>query len=366
MLASFDVQTNSSRIAATQAEVTAGEPLVLIVDKRYAGYRLDVFLATSLSPAISRSRVARVIRAGLVKLNGAPGRAAATVRAGDRVEISLPKAPAVERTSWQGELPEVEELYVDDDVIVVNKPPGLAVHPAPNYPYPSLVDVLMARHPELATMVEEDGMVRPGIVHRLDKDTSGVMVVARTAYARASLARQFKERTTSKVYLAVVSGRVSRQEQTIARALGRHPVDRVRMSVRSNRLRPAVSRVTVLERFELRSNASMPQHATLVRVVPETGRTHQIRVHLASIGHPCLGDALYGGLKPAKVLTECPFTRQALHSLALSFNHPRTDERMRFVAPLPDDFIRFFELCGLAVDDARIKLWQCDGAIDGL
>src|SRR5260370_19898645 len=203
--------------------------------------------------------------------------------------------------------------------MVPKKAAGMTVHPAPGHPHSTLVDALMARFPARATMVEPDGVARPGIVHRLDKETSGVMVVARTAFARTALSSQFKERTIRKIYVAVVRGRVARDRQEIARALGRHPTERKRMSVRSRNPREAISHATVLHRLD-----DPVASATLVRVRPETGRTHQIRVHLATIGHPCLGDPLYGG---AKGRDESGFARDAVHAVDLPSGHPRTGGR---------------------------------------
>ncbi len=234
-----------------------------------------------------------------MRLNGAPARAADAVRAGDTVEIQNPSAMAGAAASPDQtdtaanappDAPAIEVLYADDEIVVVNKPAGMTVHPAPGHPGGTLVDALLARFPEMAAMAEPGGVMRPGIVHRLDKDTSGVMVVARTPFARMELARQFKERTVSKIYLAVVRGLVGRERFSIARPVGRHPVERKRMSVNSRHGREAVSEVCVLARMP-----AAGADATLVGVRPLTGRTHQIRVHLASIGHPCLGDPLYGG-----------------------------------------------------------------------
>src|SRR6266851_5790739 len=206
--------------------------------------RLDQFVAANLAPEYSRSQVARMIKAGLVTLNGGVARASAALRRGDRVEIKPPPAPAV--APVPAPAPEIEVLFADSELIVVNKPARMTVHPAPGHPHSTLVDALMARFPDLATMVEPDGVVRPGIVHRLDKETSGVMVVARTPFARTALSRQFKERTVRKIYVAVVRGRVARDRQEIARALGRHPTERKRMSVRSRNPREAISHATVL------------------------------------------------------------------------------------------------------------------------
>jgi 23S rRNA pseudouridine1911/1915/1917 synthase len=325
--------------------------------------RLDVFVAAELGVEFSRSQAARMIRAGLVRLNGAPARAADAVRAGDRIEIESPAAMAVAAPS-PGETyaPAIEVLYADDEIVVVNKPPGMTVHPAPGHPGGTLVDAMLARFPEMVAMAEPGGVMRPGIVHRLDKDTSGVMVVARTPFARMDLARQFKERTVSKIYLAVVRGVIGRERFSITRPVGRHPVERKRMSVNSRHGREALSEVRVLARMPAAGAG-----VTLVGVRPLTGRTHQIRVHLASIGHPCLGDPLYGGrqskgqIKESKAATladaTSSFTRQALHALALRLGHPRTRALLEFVAPPPDDFAGFLIARGVAAERAELERW---------
>ena len=300
--------------------------------------RLDVFISSRLAPEYSRSQVARMIKAGLVTVNGAAARASSGVRTGDRVEVAPPPASAEldELYYKKSGAPEISVIFADDEIIVVNKPAGMTVHPAPGHPDGTLVDGLLARFPELATMAEPDGVLRPGIVHRLDKDTSGVMVVARTPFARTSLSRQFKDRSVRKIYLALVKGLVARDRITIERPVGRHPIERKKMSVRSHMPRDAISNVTVLRRFAPTNELEIG--ASLVRVKPETGRMHQIRVHLASIGHPCLGDRVYGGAKSGDA---GHFTRQALHALALSIAHPRSRELLEFLAPLPDDFAAF-------------------------
>jgi len=321
---------------------------MLTVDLVSGRTRLDVFVAAELGAEFSRSQAARMIKAGLVRLNGAPARAADAVRVGDRVEIQSPSAISAAATSPEpADAPAIEVLYADDEIVVVDKPAGMTVHPAPGHTSGTLVNALLARFPEMAAMAEPGGVMRPGIVHRLDKDTSGVMVVARTPFARMELARQFKDRTVSKVYLAVVRGLVGRERFSIARPVGRHPVERKRMSVNSRHGREAVSEVCVLARMPA-ANAD----ATLVGVRPLTGRTHQIRVHLASIGHPCLGDPIYGGRQ-----LKDSFDRQALHALALRIRHPRTAAAREFVAPPPDDFAGFLTARGVATTRAALKRW---------
>ena len=318
-------------------------PRELVAGAGDARVRLDQFVAAALAPEGSRAQAARMIKAGAVTVNGAPSRAAAPLRPGDRVAIAPVAAPtpAPSRAA-----PPLEVIFADADIIVVNKAAGVAVHPAPGHPDGTLVDALLARFSDLAALADPDGVRRPGIVHRLDMDTSGVMVVARTLAARAELARQFKDRAVRKTYLAIVRGIVARDRFTVARPLGRHPTERKRMSVRSRKPRAAVSQVAVLERF-----ASAAAPATLVRVRPETGRTHQIRVHLAASGHPCLGDGLYGGAAADG------FARQALHALALEIAHPRDGARRQFVAPPPADMLEFFAARGLLMAPETVRRW---------
>ncbi|WP_425157618.1 RluA family pseudouridine synthase [Candidatus Binatus sp.] len=314
--------------------------------------RLDVFVSMRLAPEYSRSQVARMIKAGLVTVNRAAARASSGVRTGDRIEVAAIPAGELDPSSYkEGDAPEISVIFDDEEIIVVNKPAGMTVHPAPGHPNGTLVDALLARFPELAAMAEPDGVLRPGIVHRLDKDTSGVMVVARTPFSRTALSRQFKDRTVKKTYLAIVKGKVARDRVTIERPVGRHPIERKRMSVRSNAPRDAVSHITVLGRFNP-ADADDPG-TSLVRVNPDTGRMHQIRVHLASIGHPCLGDPLYGGKAAAGGF----FNRQALHALALSLTHPRSGKRLEFVAPPPIDFVEFLATKLFSSDARELRRW---------
>jgi 23S rRNA pseudouridine1911/1915/1917 synthase len=320
-------------------------PTTITAAAEHDRMRLDVFVSMRLTPDYSRSQVARTIKAGLVTVNAAHARASSAIRTGDRIDVAAPPAGDLHDPSklQEGDAPQIPMIFADDEMIVVNKPAGMTVHPAPGHPAGTLVDALLARFPELSAMAEPDGVLRPGIVHRLDKDTSGVMVVARTPFSRTALSRQFKDRDVRKTYLAIVKGKVTRDRMTIERPVGRHPVERKRMSIRSYAPRDAVSHVKVIMRFD---------DASLVQVKPDTGRMHQIRVHLASIGHPCLGDPLYGD-KSADGF----FHRQALHALALSITHPRTAERLEFIAPLPIDFVEYLTLRSFTADAGDLRRW---------
>jgi 23S rRNA pseudouridine1911/1915/1917 synthase len=269
-------------------------------------------------PSLSRSRIARLAGEGRVRVDGRPRKPAFRLRSGQAVEVAVPPpAPS-------GVLPEPIPLDIvleDEDLLVVNKPAGLTVHPAPGHPSGTLVNALISAVRDLAGI---GGTLRPGIVHRLDKDTSGLLVVAKTDAAHRALAEEFKAHTAERTYLAVVRGRVRRTSGTIAAPLGRHPVRRTRIAV-VPRGRSAVTHYTVLERF---------RDATLVACRLETGRTHQIRVHLAHAGHPLIGDPVYGRARAPEI------ARQALHAARLEFTHPRTGRRVACTAPLPDDMAR--------------------------
>ena len=294
-----------------------------------------------------------MIKAGLVTVNGIAVRASSAIRPGDRIEIAPPNQeqltalPQTEAANdAAGEY--VEVLFSDDELLAVNKPAGLTVHPSPGHPGSTLVDILTRRFPELAATAEPDGFMRAGIVHRLDKETSGVIVVAKTPFARMALSQQFKERSVSKAYVAIVRGIVARDRFTVDRPLGRHPTERKRMSIRSRKPRQASTDFLVLHRFTATATP-----ATLLRAQPQTGRTHQIRVHLAAVGHPCLGDALYGG----RSWPGWARGGQALHALALTIRHPRRGERREFVAPLPDDLAQFLTAGGLVMGTGTLRQW---------
>jgi 23S rRNA pseudouridine1911/1915/1917 synthase len=301
--------------------VTEGRRLDLIVPESAAGVRLDRFLAES--PGVgTRSQAKRLIDAGRVTVDDAPRKSAYALAAGARVAVVLdvPLPTTIEPE----DLPLVV-LYEDAHLLAIDKPPGMVVHPAPGARRGTLVNALAHRLGMLAGVGPAD---RPGIVHRLDRDTSGVLLVARTAAALEALARQFRERSVQKRYLAVVRGRVARAAGTIDQPIGRHPRERKRMSVHGTRARTAVTRWEVVERFA---------DATLVRVRPETGRTHQIRVHLAAMGHPVLGDKVYGRRRAARAPAPQDCARQALHAEELRFTHPVSGEAVVVRAVLPND-----------------------------
>ena len=303
-------------------------PFHLPVGLSDAGRRLDVFLARRL-PGCSRSFAAQLIAAGAVEVDGRQRKPGHCLKVGEMVTGSVP-AP---RPS--GFLPEpipLDILYEDEHLVVVNKPAGLVVHPAPGHYSGTLVNALLYHCPDLAGIGAE---LRPGIVHRLDKDTSGVLVVAKNGAALERLAAQFKARTVRKDYLALVHGCPATAAGAIRLSIGRHPVDRKRMSTRSRSPRQAETDWCVERRFAA---------FTLLRVNLRTGRTHQIRVHCAAIHHPIVGDPVYAHRRPAPALLKDPLRallsgvrRQMLHAWRLEFAHPLTGERRQFESPLPAD-----------------------------
>jgi 23S rRNA pseudouridine1911/1915/1917 synthase len=309
--------------------------------------RLDIYLAAELAPEYSRSQILKAIKAGFVTMNQRPARASEPIRAGDRIEFLIP-APAPPLMP-AAPAPTVDVLYHDADLIFVNKPPGMAVHPSAGHPHSTLVDALVARFPDLASVVELDGTWRAGIVHRLDKDTSGVMVVARNSVARSALSAQFKHRSVEKIYLALGLGHPVRDRMTIDQPIGRHQSERKRMSVRSRSGRQAISEVRVIQRCHLGLADRSRIAVSLLAVAPRTGRTHQIRVHLSAAGHPCLGDPLYGRQDRDRL----PIRRQALHAFYLAISHPRTGNRIGIVAPVAPDFEQLLRSCGIGLERIR-------------
>jgi 23S rRNA pseudouridine1911/1915/1917 synthase len=278
--------------------------------------RLDLLLVKAL-PEFSRSRIQQLIRAGLVRLHGATTRPHQLVQTGDQIELTNPPA---EETENRPEPIPLEILFEDDDLIVINKPAGLTVHPGAGHREHTLVNALLHHCPTLSGI---GGKERPGIVHRLDKETSGCLVAAKNDMAHRHLSEQFAERTVDKIYLALVAGKLWKQTGVIEERIGRHPVHRQRMSVSSLRGRAARTEYRVLRSSD---------RASLLECRLHSGRTHQIRVHLHHLGHPVLGDKVYAP-RFAK-----NFPRQMLHAWKLGFGHPRSGEWKHFEAPLPGDF----------------------------
>jgi len=287
------------------------------------GQRLDRFLVAVLGDH-SRSQIQKLIADGHVRVAARDARANLAVRAGDRIVVDLPPAAPA---SVQAEEVPLEILHQDADVVVVNKPPGMVVHPAAGHASGTLVNALLHHIPDLSGI---GGEVRPGLVHRLDRGTSGVMVVAKNDAAHQELSRQFHDREVEKEYIALVWG-VVQAGRRIDAAIGRDPVHRQKMSARSRHAREAVTRIT---------RAFHMPGLTLCQVAIHTGRTHQIRVHLSAIGHPIVGDSLYGGVHrrvPGDIRAVTHLQRPFLHAARLVFTHPRDGRRMEFTVDLPAD-----------------------------
>lgn len=289
------------------------------VNESDSGQRLDQWLQQQQADT-SRARIQQWIRDGHVLVNGSPQKPRYAIRGGDRVTVS-PPAPAPVEVEPE-EIP-LDILFEDGDLVVLNKPAGLVVHPAPGHHSGTLVNALLHHCHDLAGI---GGELRPGIVHRLDKDTSGVMVVAKNESAMQLLTQSFKARSVRKHYQALVRGSVTPASGRIEGLIGRDPHHRKRMSAKVARGRNAITNYCTVETYS---------EATLLDVEIETGRTHQIRVHMAHIGHPILGDAEYGHYRSLADGTPAP--RQMLHAARLALNHPRTHLPMEFSAPLPAD-----------------------------
>jgi len=287
---------------------------VFIADR--AGERLDLFLVRRL-PDLSRSYAQRLIADGQVTVDGTARKANYKLRGGEEIVCTMPPAEEIEICAE--DIP-LDILYEDADIIVVNKARGMVVHPAAGIYTGTLVNALLWHCHDLSGI---NGALRPGIVHRLDKDTSGVMVAAKNDMAHHYLARQIRDKDARREYRAIVHGNIVPQAGVITGDIGRHPTDRKKMAIVRENGKPATTHFEVLERFS---------DYTYVSCRLETGRTHQIRVHMMSIGHPLVGDPKY-------TMKKNPFAivGQALHSLSLSLTHPRTGKEMAFTAPLPQD-----------------------------
>ncbi len=281
--------------------------------------RLDKYVCAKL-PELSRTRVQRLIAEGNITVNGQSAKPGLRLSPGDRIDISIPPTPPQE---LKPEAIPLEIIYEDDDLLVVDKPAGLTVHPAPGHPAHTLVNAILAHFPHLA---EIGDALRPGVVHRLDKDTSGVMLVAKNSVAQADLARQFKSHSVTKAYLALVKGKLTPESGIIEADIGRDPHNRKKMAV-------------VAEGREARTEYRVIKYIggyTLIEVMPETGRTHQIRVHLAAIGFPVVGDKVYGVKSPH-------LSRQFLHASRLGFKLPSSGEYVEFESALPADLEQALE-----------------------
>lgn len=289
----------------------------LVVDEPRA--RLDKYVGEKC-PELSRTHAQRLIADGYITVNGSTAKASLKLSVGDRVDINIPPAPS--STPLPEAIP-LNILYEDDDLLVVDKPAGLASHPVPGYPSHTLVNAVLSHVPDLP---EADDSLRPGIVHRLDKDASGVMVVAKNSEAQLNLIDQFKARSVVKAYVVLVKGQLTPDDGVIEAPIGRDPRNRKRMAV-------------VAEGREARTNYHVVRHIgdyTLLEVRPETGRTHQIRVHLSAIGYPVVGDKIYG-VKSAQV------PRLFLHACRLGFKLPSTGEFVEFTSELPPDLAEALE-----------------------
>ena len=295
--------------------------MTLIAD--ISGERLDAFLARC-ADGLTRSAAQKLIEDGSVQRNGKPGKKNDKLNIGDRIDYEIPAPKAVDIVAK--DIP-LDIVYEDEDVVVINKPKGLVVHPAAGHQDDTLVNGLL--HAMAGELSGINGELRPGIVHRIDKDTSGLLAVAKNDLAHVVLASQLKDHTMARTYEAIVCGSFREDSGTVDAPIGRHPTDRKRMCVTERNSKPAVTHWEVVKRY---------RGYTHIRCRLETGRTHQIRVHMAHIGHPILGDTVYGRKKP-----ELGQASQVLHAGALCFKHPRDGRPILVFAPLPDYFREVIE-----------------------
>lgn len=299
---------------------------IIVLEADSVGARCDVYVSERLN--LTRSAVQKLLTDGKITVNGSPAAKNYKLRAGDKLEVTLPEP---EQYEAQPEDIPLDVVYEDTHIIVINKPQGMVVHPAPGHTSGTLVNALMHHCGDSLSGI--NGVLRPGIVHRIDRDTSGLICVAKNDMAHTMLAEQLKDHTMHRAYRAIVTGGFSSDEGTIDAPIGRHPADRKKMAViktSGKTAREAVTHYRVLERF---------RGFSLVEAVLETGRTHQIRVHMAYIGHPLMGDALYGGGRTPFEKHNAPLLQgQCLHAAALILIHPATGETMRFECPLPENF----------------------------
>ena len=298
------------------------EPILLRASEESKNQRLDAFLASSLD-GLTRSQAARLIESGEVAVNGRAVSKSYKLAGGEDIAVTLPEPEPVEAVPQ--DIP-LDVVYEDADVIVVNKPSGMVVHPAPGHPDGTLVNALLYHC--AGTLSGVGGALRPGIVHRIDRDTSGLIIAAKNDAAHQYLSAQLADHTLARTYECIVVGKLREDRGTVDAPIARHPTDRKRMAVVAGG-REAVTHWEVIARY--------PGY-THVRCRLETGRTHQIRVHMAYIGHPILGDTVYGAKKEVPGLTG-----QCLHAVGLRFLHPRTHEVVELSCPLPEEFTRMLQ-----------------------
>ena len=295
------------------------EPILLKTTEESRGKRLDAYLADALEE-LTRSAAANLIEAGAVLVDGKAAAKSYKISSGETVEVALPEPEPIDAAAQNIPL---DVVYEDGDVIVVNKPSGMVVHPAPGHPDGTLVNALLYHCGESLSGI--GGALRPGIVHRIDRDTSGLIIAAKNDAAHQSLTSQLSDHTLGRTYECIVTGNLREDKGTVDAPIARHPTDRKKMAVVQGG-RNAVTHWEVIARY--------PGY-THVRCRLETGRTHQIRVHMAYLGHPILGDTVYGNKKEVPGLTG-----QCLHAVGLQFLHPRTGELVQLSCPLPEEFTK--------------------------
>lgn len=291
---------------------------IIMVTEEEQGCRIDKFLA-EYREELTRSYIQKIIRSGCVMVNGKPVKSSYSICEGDTIALQVQEQ--IEPDILAENIP-LDIVYEDADVILINKPKGMVVHPAPGHYTGTMVNALMYHCKEELSGI--NGVLRPGIVHRIDMDTTGIVIACKNDFAHNSIAEQLKEHSITRRYYAIVYGSVREDEGTVNAPIGRHPVDRKKMAINEKNGKTAVTHYKVIERFG---------GYTWIECRLETGRTHQIRVHMASIGHPLLGDEVYGPSRD-------PFhlQGQTLHAYILGFVHPRTKQYMEFTAELPDYF----------------------------
>ena len=298
--------------------------VVFEITPEMEGERIDKCISNYVE-TLSRSYIQKIIKEGKAHINDAPVKSNYKVRVDDKVQFTIPDCE--EPDIPPQDIP-LDIIYEDKDVLIVNKPKNMVVHPAPGHYEGTLVNAIMYHcHNDLSGI---NGVLRPGIVHRIDKDTTGSLIICKNDEAHRKIAEQLKEHSITRKYRAIVYGRISNDEGVVDAPIGRHPTDRKKMAINERNGKPAITHYKVLERFE---------KYTYIECQLETGRTHQIRVHMTSIGHPLLGDEVYGNAK-------CPFKLegQTLHAMTIGFIHPSTNQYVEYEAPLPEYFERLLQI----------------------